>query len=157
MSLTHFNKLGHAHMVDVSRKEVTARTAVASGHIKMASTTLDIIAKGHSKKGDVLAVARVAGIMASQKTSELIPLCHSLPITNVSLDFELDVTLPGVTIKGTVKTLGQTGVEMEALTIVSVAALSIYDMVKAADKTMEIGGIHLLLKDGGSSGRYEAR
>ncbi len=156
MSLTHFDQKGDAHMVDVSDKDVTARIAVAEGHIKMARETFDIIAEGRAKKGDVLSVARLAGIMGAKKTSELIPLCHPLPITKVTVELTLEPDLPGVRVEGTVKTTGQTGVEMEALTAVSTACLTVYDMAKAVDKAMEIGGIRVLLKDGGKSGRYEA-
>lgn len=155
--LSHFDGQGHAHMVDVSDKTVTSRIAVAEGHIKMARETFDIIAEGRAKKGDVLAVARLAGIMGAKQTADLIPLCHPLPITKVAVDLTLDPDLPGVCIEATVKTTGQTGVEMEALTAVSVAALTVYDMTKAVDKAMEIGGIRVLLKDGGKSGRYEAK
>lgn len=155
--LTHFDGKGDAHMVDVSDKAVTSRVAVAEGYIKMARETFDIIAEGRAKKGDVLAVARLAGIMGAKKTPELIPLCHPLPITKVAVDLMLDSDLPGVRIEGTVKTTGQTGVEMEALTAVSIAALTVYDMAKAVDKAMQIGGIRVILKDGGKSGRYEAQ
>ncbi|MFP5509500.1 MAG: cyclic pyranopterin monophosphate synthase MoaC [Alphaproteobacteria bacterium] len=154
--LSHFDAQGQAHMVDVSDKAVTSRVAVAAGWIKMAPETFDIIAEGRAKKGDVLGIARLAGIMGAKKTAELIPLCHPLPITKVALDLTLDPDLPGVRIAATVKTTGQTGVEMEALTAVSTAALTVYDMAKAVDKAMEIGGIHVTLKDGGKSGRYEA-
>ena len=154
--LSHFDAQGQAHMVDVSDKAVTSRVAVAAGWIKMAPKTFDIIAEGRAKKGDVLGIARLAGIMGAKKTAELIPLCHPLPITKVALDLTLDPDLPGVRIAATVKTTGQTGVEMEALTAVSTAALTVYDMAKAVDKAMEIGGIHVTLKDGGKSGRYEA-
>ncbi len=156
MPLTHFDTKGDAHMVDVSDKEVTARVAVAEGHITMAAETFDIISQGKAKKGDVLSVARLAGIMGAKKTPELIPLCHPLPITKVAVELSLDPDLPGVRIQGTVKTTGQTGVEMEALTAVSTAALTVYDMAKAVDKAMQIGGIRVVLKDGGKSGRYEA-
>ena len=155
--LTHFDANGDAHMVDVSAKDHTSRIATASAWIKMNRETFDVIASGTAKKGDVLGVARLAGIMGAKKTSDLIPLCHPLAITKVAVDFELDTDLPGVRIFGTVKTTGQTGVEMEALTAVSTAALTIYDMSKAIDKTMEIGGIHVTLKDGGKSGRFEAK
>ncbi|HKL06320.1 MAG TPA: cyclic pyranopterin monophosphate synthase MoaC [Roseovarius sp.] len=154
--LTHFDGKGDAHMVDVSDKAVTARVAVAAGHVTMAQATFDMISDGTAKKGDVLSVARLAGIMGAKKTPELIPLCHPLPVTKVSVDLTLDPDLPGVEIEATVKTTGQTGVEMEALTAVSTAALTVYDMVKAVDKAMEIGGIRVMLKDGGKSGRYEA-
>ncbi|MGX0877788.1 cyclic pyranopterin phosphate synthase [Roseovarius sp. MBR-154] len=155
--LTHFDGQGHAHMVDVSDKAVTARVAVAEGHIRMARETYDIIAEGRAKKGDVLSVARLAGIMGAKKTPDLIPLCHPLPVTKVAVELTLDPDLPGVRIEGTVKTTGQTGVEMEALTAVSVAALTVYDMAKAVDRAMEIGGIRVILKDGGKSGRYQAQ
>jgi len=154
--LTHFDAKGDAHMVDVSDKAVTSRVAVAEGHVKMARETYDTISEGRAKKGDVLPVARLAGIMGAKKTPELIPLCHPLPVTKVAVELTLDETLPGVRIEGTVKTTGQTGVEMEALTAVSTAALTVYDMVKAVDRAMEIGGIRVLLKDGGKSGLYEA-
>jgi len=155
--LTHFDGQGHAHMVDVSDKDVTARVAMAEGHIKMAPETYDIIAEGRAKKGDVLSIARLAGIMGAKKTPDLIPLCHPLPVTKVAVELTLDPDLPGVRIEGTVKTTGQTGVEMEALTAVSVAALTVYDMAKAVDRAMEIGGIRVILKDGGKSGRYQAQ
>jgi len=156
MALTHFDAKGDAHMVDVSDKPVTARVAVAEGYISMGQEAFDTISKGSAKKGDVLGVARLAGIMGAKKTSDLIPLCHPLPVTKVALDLTLDTDLPGVRITATVKTTGQTGVEMEALTAVSVAALTVYDMVKAVDKSMVISGIRLVLKEGGKSGRYEA-
>ena len=156
MALTHFDAKGDAHMVDVSDKAVTSRMAIAEGWVKMARETFEIISEGRAKKGDVLGVARLAGIMGAKKTSELIPLCHPLPITKVALDLTLDADLPGVRIAATVKTTGQTGVEMEALTAVTTAALTVYDMIKAVDKAMEIGGIRLVLKEGGKSGRYEA-
>ena len=156
MSLSHFDPSGQAHMVDVSDKAVTARIAVAEGHVRMTPETLALVTAGTAAKGDVLGIARVAGIMATKKTAELIPLCHPLPITKVTLDLTADPDLPGVRISATVKTTGQTGVEMEALTAVSVAALTIYDMLKAAEKSMEIGGVRVTLKDGGKSGRYEA-
>ena len=154
--LTHFDESGAAHMVDVSEKPVTDRTAVAEGCIRMHPETLDLIVEGRAKKGDVLSVARLAGIMGAKKTAELIPLCHPLPMTKVALDLVADAELPGVRITATVKTSGQTGVEMEALTAVSTAALTVYDMVKAADKAMVIGEVRLTLKEGGKSGRYEA-
>ena len=154
--LTHFDAKGDAHMVDVSDKAVTSRVATARGHIKMQRETFDIISEGWAKKGDVLGVARLAGIMGAKKTPDLIPLCHPLPVTKVAVELKLDPDLPGVQIEATVKTTGQTGVEMEALTAVSTAALTIYDMSKAVDKSMEIGAIRVVLKDGGKSGRYEA-
>ena len=155
--LTHFDAKGDAHMVDVSDKAVTSRVATARGHIKMQRETFDIISEGRAKKGDVLGVARLAGIMGAKKTPDLIPLCHPLPVTKVAVELTLDHDLPGVQIEATVKTTGQTGVEMEAMTAVSTAALTIYDMSKAVDKSMEIGAIRVVLKDGGKSGRYEAK
>ncbi len=143
-------------MVDVSEKAVTDRIAVAEGWIKMQPETLELIESGAAKKGDVAGVARLAGIMAAKKTAELIPLCHPLPIAKVAIALEADADLPGLRVSATVKTTGQTGVEMEALTAASVAALTVYDMVKAADRAMEIGGLHVVLKDGGKSGRYTA-
>lgn len=154
--LTHFDAAGDAHMVDVSDKPVTNRIATAEGWVKMLPETLDIIVKGDAKKGDVLGVARLAGIMGAKRTADLIPLCHPLPITKVALDLTSDESLPGIRISATVKTSGQTGVEMEALTAASTAALTVYDMLKAVDRGMEIGGIRVTLKDGGKSGRYEA-
>ncbi len=156
MPLTHFDAKGDAHMVDVSDKPVTSRIASAEGYIKMAPETFDIISKGKAKKGDVLGVARLAGIMGAKRTADLIPLCHPLPITRVAVDLTLDADLPGVRITATVKTTGQTGIEMEALTAVSTAALTVYDMAKAVDRAMQIGGIRVTLKDGGKSGCYEA-
>ncbi len=156
MSLTHFDAEGKAHMVDVSDKAVTDRIAVAEGYISMARETFDLISEGRAKKGDVLGVARLAGIMGAKKTPDLIPLCHPLPITKVAIELVLEPDLPGIRIEATVKTSGQTGVEMEALTAVSTAALTVYDMAKAVDKAMEISGIRVVLKDGGKSGRYEA-
>ncbi|MEN8833373.1 MAG: cyclic pyranopterin monophosphate synthase MoaC [Pacificibacter sp.] len=152
--LTHFDDGGNAHMVDVSGKAVTDRLATAEAAIKMRPETLAHITQGTAKKGDVLGVARLAGIMGAKKTSDLIPLCHPLPITKVTLDLAPDETLPGVRITATVKTSGQTGVEMEALTAASTAALTIYDMLKAAEKGMEIVSIRLLRKEGGKSGVY---
>lgn len=154
--LTHFDAEGRAHMVDVTGKPVTLREAVASGQVKMSPETLAIIVEGRSGKGDVLGVARLAGIMAAKRTADLIPLCHPLPLSKVALDLTPDAALPGIRIRATVRTSGQTGVEMEALTAVSVAALTLYDMVKAAEKGMEIGAIRLEMKDGGRSGRYDA-
>lgn len=154
--LTHFDAKGDAHMVDVSDKEITSRIAVAESHIKMQRETFEIITEGRAKKGDVMGVARLAGIMAAKETSRLIPLCHPLPISKVTVDLEPDADLPGLRITATVKTTGQTGVEMEALTAASLAALTVYDMAKAVDKGMEIGGTRVVLKDGGKSGRYEA-
>ena len=156
MALTHFDAEGDAHMVDVSDKAVTSRVAQAESYIKMAPETFEIITEGRAKKGDVLGVARLAGIMAAKRTADLIPLCHPLPITKVSVELTPDASLPGIRIVATVKTTGQTGVEMEALTAASVTALTVYDMSKAVDKAMEIGGTRVILKDGGKSGRYEA-
>ncbi len=155
-NLTHFDGKGDAHMVDVSDKAVTSRIATASGAVKMLPATLALITEGTAKKGDVLGVARLAGIMGAKKCSDLIPLCHPLPITKVAVELTPDATLPGVRIEATVKTTGQTGVEMEALTAVSTAALTVYDMLKAAEKTMEITAVKVTLKDGGKSGRFEA-
>ena len=155
--LTHFDDQGHAHMVDVGAKPVTDRIAMAQGCIVMTPETLGLITQGRAKKGDVVGVARLAGIMAAQKTSDLIPLCHPLPITKVAVDLATDATLPGVRVTATVKTSGVTGVEMEALTAVTIACLTVYDMLKAVEKGMQIEGIQLLLKDGGKSGLYEAK
>lgn len=143
-------------MVDVSDKPVTSRIAVAEGHITMTSATLALVTEGRAEKGDVLGTARLAGIMGAKQCSNLIPLCHPLPITKVSVDLTPDPDLPGVRISATVRTTGQTGVEMEALTAVSVAALTVHDMVKAVQKDMVIGGIRVTLKDGGKSGRFTA-
>ncbi|GAB1381206.1 cyclic pyranopterin monophosphate synthase MoaC [Pararhodobacter aggregans] len=153
--LTHFDAEGRAVMVDVSDKPVTSRVATASAHVVMQPETLAHVIAGTAKKGDVLGVARLAGIMAAKQTSSLIPLCHPLPITKVAVDLVPDETLPGVRITAEVKTTGQTGVEMEALTAASVAALTVYDMLKAVEKGMEIGGIAVLRKEGGKSGTYE--
>ena len=155
MALTHFDGEGNAHMVDVSAKAVTDRVAVAEARVVMAAGTLALITEGRAKKGDVLGVARLAGIMAAKRTADLIPLCHPLPITKVAVELTPDAALPGVRIEATVKTTGQTGVEMEALTAASVAALTVYDMLKAAEKSMRIEGLRVILKDGGKSGRYE--
>lgn len=157
MSLTHFDAAGQAHMVDVSDKPVTDRIAVAQGAVVMAAATLQHVMDGTAKKGDVLGIARIAGIIGAKKCADLIPLCHPLPITKVALDLTPDPALPGVRIEASVKTSGQTGVEMEALTAVTVAGLTIYDMLKAADKDMRIEGVRVILKDGGKSGRYEAK
>ena len=154
--LTHFDASGQAHMVDVSAKEVTDRIAVAEGYIRMTLETLEIITEGRAQKGDVLSVARLAGIMGAKRTADLIPLCHPLPISKVSLELTADTDRPGIRVEATVKTTGQTGVEMEALTAVSTACLTVYDMVKAVEKSMTIEDIRLVLKDGGKSGRYEA-
>lgn len=156
-NLSHFDAGGNAHMVDVSGKSVTSRIATAQGRVEMTAETLAIVRSGQAKKGDVLAVARLAGIMAAKKTADLIPLCHPLPITKVALDLTLDDTRNSVIIEATVKTTGQTGVEIEALTAVSVACLTVYDMLKAVEKSMRITDITLILKDGGKSGRYEVK
>jgi len=156
MTLTHFDAAGQAHMVDVSDKDSTARMAIAGGSVRMLPATLALLRAGRAGKGDVLGIARVAGIMAAKKTSDLIPLCHPLPLTKVGIEMEPDDSLPGIRITATVRTTGQTGVEMEALTAVSVAALTIYDMLKAAEKSMQISDIRLLVKDGGKSGHYSA-
>jgi cyclic pyranopterin monophosphate synthase len=150
--LTHIDKHGRATMVDVSHKPDTTRTAIARGEIHMKNETLELIRAGQIKKGDVLTVAQIAGITASKRTSDLIPLCHPLPLSKVDVDLELDDALPGVVITATAKVTGKTGVEMEALTAVSVAALTIYDMAKAAEKTMRIQNIRLIEKHGGISG-----
>jgi cyclic pyranopterin phosphate synthase len=150
--LTHVDEQGRARMVDVGQKPDTERIAVARGEIHMKKETLGLIRAGQIKKGDVLTVAQIAGITASKRTSELIPLCHPLPLTKVDVDLILDEALPGVIITATAKTIGKTGVEMEALTAVSIAALTVYDMAKAAEKTMRIQNIRLVEKHGGQSG-----
>ena len=152
--LTHFDDQGRAVMVDVSGKPVTARMARAEAHVVMTPATLAHVLAGTAKKGDVLGVARLAGIMAAKKCADLIPLCHPLPITKVVVDLVADQALPGVRITAEVRTTGQTGVEMEALTAASVTALTVYDMLKAVEKTMEIGGIRVLHKEGGKSGTF---
>jgi cyclic pyranopterin phosphate synthase len=152
--LTHIDSSGTAHMVDVGDKSDTVRVATAEGHVKMAPETLALIRQGNAKKGDVIGTARLAGIMAAKQTSNLIPLCHPLMLTKVSVDIAQDPALPGLRITATAKLTGKTGVEMEALTAVSVACLTVYDMAKAADKAMEIGGIRLLAKSGGKSGDF---
>ena len=151
---THFDEAGAAHMVDVSAKATTSRTAIAKGFISMQPETLEMVAAGSAKKGDVLGVARLAGIMAAKKTHDLIPLCHPLALSKVAV--ELEIADGGIAIAATVKNTGQTGVEMEALTAVSLAALTVYDMVKAVDKTMVISQVRLVLKDGGKSGLFKA-
>lgn len=154
--LTHFDAQGQAHMVDVAAKPATHRVARASGCIHMQPATLALVTSGTAKKGDVLGVARVAGIMAAKKTSELIPLCHPLALTRVALDFEILTAQNAVRCSATVETLGPTGVEMEALTAVNVALLTIYDMCKAVDRGMTIHDVKLLEKHGGKSGSYRA-
>lgn len=154
--LSHLNARGEAHMVDVSDKDTTSRSARAEGFVAMAPATLALIDTGNAKKGDVLATARIAGIMAAKKTHELIPLCHPLAITKVTVDFEASHSPCGIAVTAEVKVAGQTGVEMEALTAVSVACLTLYDMLKAADKAMSFEGIRLIEKTGGRSGTYQA-
>lgn len=154
MGLTHTDERGKARMVDVTEKDITERTAVAQGRVIMKKETLELIAANEIKKGDVLGVARVAGIMAAKRTGELIPLCHPLNVTSVALDFELDREASCVNITATAKVSSQTGVEMEALVAVSAAALTIYDMCKAADKGMVISDVMLLKKTGGRSGTF---
>lgn len=150
--LTHLDDAGRAHMVDIGAKPESERLAVARGEVHMCKETLDLIRAGTLKKGDVLTVAQVAGITAAKRTSDLIPLCHPLSLTQVEVDLALDEALPGVVITATVRTVGKTGVEMEALTAVSIAALTVYDMAKAAEKTMKIQNIRLVEKHGGRSG-----
>jgi cyclic pyranopterin monophosphate synthase len=152
--LTHFDEQGNARMVDVGAKAPTERVAVAGGTVRLARATLDLIAAGEAAKGDVLGVARVAGIMGAKRTHDLIPLCHPLLLTSIAVDFQLAQEPPRVEITATVKTRGQTGVEMEALTAVATAALTIYDMVKAVDRGMTITDIRLLHKSGGRSGEF---
>lgn len=152
--LTHFNAAGRARMVDVSHKDITPRVAVASGYVAMQTSTLALVKAGKMAKGDVLAVAQVAGIMAAKRTAELVPMCHPLPLTAVDLDFALDEAASRVLITATAKTTDRTGVEMEALTAVAVAALTIYDMCKAVDRGMVIGEIRLEMKSGGKSGTF---
>jgi cyclic pyranopterin monophosphate synthase len=152
--LTHIDNAGHAHMVDVSGKPETSREATAKGRVLMLPETLALIGSGGAPKGDVLAVARLAGIMATKRTSDLIPLCHPLPISAVTVDLSLDEVGSAVDISATVRTTGRTGVEMEALTAVSVAALTIYDMVKAVDRGMRIADIRVVAKSGGKSGSF---
>ena len=155
-TLTHLNERGEAHMVDVADKDVTARVAVAEGFVSMRLETLKLIEEGDAKKGDVLGTARIAGIMAAKRTHELIPLCHPLALSQVTVDFEPTKEPAGIRVTARVKVTGQTGVEMEAMTAVSLACLTIYDMVKAVDRGMSFSGIRLLEKSGGRSGRYVA-
>lgn len=152
--LTHIDARGEAHMVDVGDKNETVRVATAEGHVRMQPETLALILEGNAKKGDVIGTARLAGIMAAKQTSNLIPLCHPLMLTKVSVEISEDHALPGLRVLATAKLTGKTGVEMEALTAVSIACLTIYDMAKAADKGMEIGSIRLLEKSGGKSGDW---
>lgn len=152
--LTHIGASGEAHMVDVSAKNDTVRVAVAEGFVKMKPDTLSTIRDGNAKKGDVIGTARIAGIMAAKQTANLIPLCHPLMLSKVTVDITEDAKLPGLRVEATVKLTGKTGVEMEALTAVSVTCLTIYDMAKAVDKTMEIGSIRVMEKSGGKSGDF---
>ncbi|MGY4479378.1 cyclic pyranopterin monophosphate synthase MoaC [Bradyrhizobium sp. USDA 3364] len=155
-ALTHIDAKGDARMVDVSAKPATERTAVAEGRVLMSKATLALIETGQAKKGDVLATARIAGIMAAKRASELIPLCHPLALTKVTVDIATEAELPGCVVRASVKVTGPTGVEMEALTAVSVACLTIYDMIKAVERGVRIEGIHLVEKIGGKSGHYRA-
>jgi cyclic pyranopterin phosphate synthase len=154
--LTHLDAAGNAHMVDVSEKDVTSRLAVATGRVAMLPDTLKLIREGMAKKGDVIATARIAGIMAAKRTHELIPLCHPLMISKITVDFEVDEAASAIDVTATVKVEGKTGVEMEALTAVSVACLTVYDMVKAVDRGITISGIRLVEKAGGKSGHFKA-
>jgi len=154
--LTHVTESGRADMVDVGEKAVTARSATASGAVRMAPETLDLILSGNAKKGDVIATARIAGIMAAKRTHELIPLCHPLALTKIGVEIAADPALPGLRVTAEARVSGQTGVEMEALTAVSVACLTIYDMAKAADRGMQITEIRLEAKSGGRSGDWSA-
>jgi cyclic pyranopterin phosphate synthase len=153
--LSHLNEEGEARMVDVSAKEVTSRTARAEGFVSMTSKTLDLILSGTAPKGDVLATARIAGIMAAKRTAELIPLCHPLPLAEVTVDFEPSRDPPGLRVEASAKVHAKTGVEMEALTAVSIACLTIYDMVKAVDRAMSFSDIRLVEKTGGRSGHFK--
>src|SRR5712675_1969961 len=155
-TLTHIDATGEARMVDVSTKPATERTAVAEGRVIMSKATLELIVSGNARKGDVLGTARLAGIMAAKRTSDLIPLCHPLALSKVTVDIVPDKKLPGCRVHASVKVFGPTGVEMEALTAVSVACLTIYDMIKAAERGVRIEGIHLVEKKGGKSGHYRA-
>ena len=156
-TLTHLARNGEARMVDVSAKSGTEREAIAEARVVMTPATLDIVLRGDSKKGDVLGAARIAGIMAAKRTHNLIPLCHPLAISKVAIDIEPDRKLPGLIVTATVKVIGPTGVEMEALTAATVACLTIYDMVKAVERGMRIEGVRLLEKSGGKSGLYRAK
>jgi cyclic pyranopterin monophosphate synthase len=153
--LSHLNAKGEARMVDVSTKDVTTRTARAEGFVSMAQATLDLILSGNAPKGDVLATARIAGIMAAKRTYELIPLCHALPLSEVTVAFEPSRDPPGIRVEAAAKVDGKTGVEMEALTAVSIACLTIYDMAKAVDRAMSFSGIRLVEKTGGRSGSFQ--
>jgi cyclic pyranopterin phosphate synthase len=153
--LTHFNQAGEAHMVDIAGKDATARRAVAAGRIAMQADTLALIREGKHKKGDVLGVARIAGIMATKRTADLVPMCHPLALTHVSVEFDIDDDACAVDCTVTAETTGQTGVEMEALTGVQIALLTVYDMCKAVDRGMIIGEVRLLEKSGGKSGHWQ--
>ena len=157
VKLSHLGRGGEARMVDVSAKAATDRVAVAAGRVVMTTKTLDLVLAGNAKKGDVLGAARIAAIMAAKRTHELIPLCHPLPVSKIAVDIDPDRELPGLAVRATVKVCGRTGVEMEALTAVAVACLTIYDMVKAVERGMRIEGIRLLEKHGGKSGHYRAK
>jgi cyclic pyranopterin phosphate synthase len=152
--LTHFNEAGEAHMVDIGEKNITARRAVVMGRISMLAETLELIKQGKHKKGDVLGIARIAGIMATKRTSDLIPLCHPLALTHVSVDFEIEDATNSIECTVSTETHGQTGVEMEALTGAQIALLTIYDMCKAVDRGMVIGDVRLVEKSGGKSGTW---
>ena len=156
-ALTHLGARGEAHMVDVGTKAATERVAIAEGHVVMTRRTLDTVLAGDAKKGDVLGAARIAGIMAAKRTHELIPLCHPLSLSQIAVELTPDAKLPGLRVRATVKVTGKTGVEMEALTAVSVACLTVYDMVKAVERGMRIEGIRLIEKRGGKSGTYQAK
>jgi len=156
-TLTHVNEKGEANMVDVTEKSMTSRTATAQGFIKVSASTMALINQGENKKGDVFAVARIAGIQAAKKCSDLIPLCHPLMLTKVQVDFEIDQQNNQIKVISLCRLTGQTGVEMEALTAVSIALLTLFDMCKAADPTMEIFGIKVLTKEGGKSGSWQAK
>ncbi len=153
--LTHIDESGAANMVDVGDKSTTSREAIAVGSVTMQASTLEMIMSGNAKKGDVIGTARIAGIMAAKRTHELIPLCHPINVTSLKVDIEMDESLPGLRVEAIARVAGQTGVEMEALTAVSVACLTIYDMAKAVDRGMELGEIHLVRKSGGKSGTWE--
>ena len=155
-ALTHIDTSGEARMVDVSAKPATERIAVAEGRVVMSKATLELIVSGNAKKGDVLGTARIAGIMAAKRTAELIPLCHPLALAKITVDITPDPALPGCLVRASVKVTGPTGVEMEALTAVSVACLTIYDMIKAVERGVRIEGLHLVEKKGGKSGHYRA-
>jgi cyclic pyranopterin monophosphate synthase len=157
VKLSHLGRSGEARMVDVSAKAATDRVAVAAGRVVMTAKTLDLVLAGNAKKGDVLGAARIAAIMAAKRTHELIPLCHPLPVSKIAVDIEPDRKRAGLVVRATVKVTGRTGVEMEALTAVAVACLTIYDMVKAAERGMRIEGIRLIEKHGGKSGHYRAK